>query len=409
MKAIISPYLDTRREKKTGLYPLKLRLTINRKHYYWHLRDISAEDWNKINQGKYLKHLSHDALEIQDQIKKAQDIIEKLRPFTLSAFKREWEKDIIDRTNIYALFKEKIKTLNQEGRFGTERTYKNTLAAIERFSDYRSANKAMLPLVDIDIQWLSEFESWMLDEGKSETTVGIYCRNIRALFNQEISAGTINANTYPFGKSKYTIPHSKGRKMALGDSELKAIFEHQPLTEGETRAHNFWKLLYMLNGINLKDLAYLDYTKLEPDQIYFAREKTKRANKGNKEDIVVPLIKPAKKLINELKVQRTENNNLVFDLIDGYATPEQKHHQTIQAVKTINKYMARIGSELGIKNRITTYTARHSYATKLKRENTPYEVIRENLGHKSLATTEKYLASFDLEVKKSFQNKILDF
>ena len=79
-----------------------------------------------------------------------------------------------------------------------------------------------------------------------------------------------------------------------------------------------------------------------------------------------------------------------------------------QATKTINKYCKRIGEELEIETKITTYTARHSFATVLKRAGAPIEFISESLGHKDLKTTENYLDSFENETRQVYQRKLLD-
>jgi integrase len=65
----------------------------------------------------------------------------------------------------------------------------------------------------------------------------------------------------------------------------------------------------------------------------------------------------------------------------------------------MNKRMKKVGRTLGIGN-VTTYTARHSYATVLKRSGANIAYISESLGHNSLQTTETYLASFEKEERQ---------
>jgi integrase len=71
-------------------------------------------------------------------------------------------------------------------------------------------------------------------------------------------------------------------------------------------------------------------------------------------------------------------------------------------IKRINKKMEKIASELGIP-KITTYTARHSYATVLKRSGVNIAFISESLGHKDIKTTKNYLDSFETEERKKMQ------
>ena len=71
--------------------------------------------------------------------------------------------------------------------------------------------------------------------------------------------------------------------------------------------------------------------------------------------------------------------------------------------------MKKIGQHLEIDIPLTTYVARHSFATILKRSGAPIEFISESLGHQDLKTTENYLDSFEDDTKLKYQNILLDF
>jgi integrase/recombinase XerD len=78
-------------------------------------------------------------------------------------------------------------------------------------------------------------------------------------------------------------------------------------------------------------------------------------------------------------------------------------------VQRINRYMKRMGTSLGIDSKLTTYSARHSFATVLKRSGAPIEFIRESLGHADIKTTATYLDSFEDKTRESFQKQLLNF
>jgi integrase len=78
-----------------------------------------------------------------------------------------------------------------------------------------------------------------------------------------------------------------------------------------------------------------------------------------------------------------------------------------QFIKTVNKYMKRIGIEIGYDKPLTTYAARHSYATILKRSGAPLGFISESLGHKSLQTTEAYHDSFEDETRRKYAEMLV--
>jgi site-specific recombinase XerD len=85
----------------------------------------------------------------------------------------------------------------------------------------------------------------------------------------------------------------------------------------------------------------------------------------------------------------------------------QKQKDKDQFVKTVNKYMKRIGEDIGYDKPLTTYAARHSFATVLKRSGAPTEFISESLGHKSLQTTEAYFDSFEDPSRRNFMENLI--
>lgn len=161
--------------------------------------------------------------------------------------------------------------------------------------------------------------------------------------------------------------------------------------------------------MNVKDIARLKYWNLNFKRISFVRAKTASATKANQKSIIVIRIPEINGIINKWGNRNTSSNDYVFPILSEHDTPEQEYAKIQQATKTINKYTKRIGKELGFELTLTTYTARHSFATVLKRSGAPVVFISESLGHSSLRTTESYLDTFEDDTKESYQRKLLDF
>jgi integrase/recombinase XerD len=100
-------------------------------------------------------------------------------------------------------------------------------------------------------------------------------------------------------------------------------------------------------------------------------------------------------------------DDFVFDIYKHDMTAETKQQVKHQFIKTVNKYMKRIGAKIGYDKPLTTYAARHSYATILKRSGAPLGFISEALGHKSLQTTEAYLDSFEDETRRKYAEMLV--
>ena len=92
----------------------------------------------------------------------------------------------------------------------------------------------------------------------------------------------------------------------------------------------------------------------------------------------------------------------VFPLLEPGMSAERERAKIQHATKTINKYIKRVAAAVGIEKNVSTYTARHSYSTVLKRAGTPIELVSEFLGLSNLQTTESYLDSFEDKVKKQY-------
>ena len=67
--------------------------------------------------------------------------------------------------------------------------------------------------------------------------------------------------------------------------------------------------------------------------------------------------------------------------------------------KQVNKYVNIIARKVGINENVTTYTARHTFATVMKRAGVPISYIADSLGHSDVRVTERYLAGFEDEYR----------
>jgi len=99
-------------------------------------------------------------------------------------------------------------------------------------------------------------------------------------------------------------------------------------------------------------------------------------------------------------------DNYIFDIYKHGLSPEETYTLKKNVIRQINGYMCRLGKQLNIDTKLTTYVARHSWATLLRNLGTSVEEISESLGHSNIATTKSYLDSFPKEHKKKTSNKL---
>lgn len=399
-------YLDTRRTLKDNSFPIKLRITHKRKtRLYKTSFSSSIKDFEKITKTANPKGDLKDLKLILGELEsEALNIINKLPSFSFELFEKKYNSDKGNASDLFFQFETIIKNLRKEERIGSANAY---LCAYNSIKDFHSKNQ--LDIHNITPQYLKDYERWMQSAGKSLTTVGIYLRCVRHLFNKAISEEAIAKELYPFGKNKYQIPAPRSIKKALSLKEIKNLYEYKA-EEGspEQMYRDLWFFSYLCNGMNIKDICLLKHKDIQGKHIYFNREKTKNSNRNSK-PVDVVLIDEIQSILDKWAAIKVSPEDYLFPFIKKDQSAEQIISTTKQLTKMINKYMRLIATKVGIEKNITTYWARHSYATVLKRSNVGLPFISEALGHKNLKTTENYLDSFEDDTKQEIAKKLLDF
>jgi integrase/recombinase XerD len=243
----------------------------------------------------------------------------------------------------------------------------------------------------------------MLDMGRSNSTIGIYLRQLRAIINQAIDAGVLSQDKYPF--RKYEIPSGRNIKKALSESQISQLLNHTPENPDQQKALDFWILSYLCNGMNFADIVALKPGNMAGNYLHFIREKTKKTKKKDLRPIKVGLNPRAKEIIK--KWSHTDPANpYLFPILEEGLTPLTIKYRCQRFTKWVNKHMEEIRKDLKIDQKIGTYAARHSFSTVLKRKGVSTEFIKEALGHSSVVVTENYLDSFTDDVKLEYANML---
>lgn len=403
----VSPFLDTRREKKSKKFPLKMRVIFQREvRYYSCDLDLSVSEYERIVAGGKLPGALREInTRIIELLSHANQIVRKMKPFSFFAFERKMGQKSGDKDLVETLYKEYLKMLTDQGRVNTADNYKGGLTSLLSF-------RKNLRFHDISVDFLNQYESWMLKDNKhSPTTVGIYLRPLRAVYNYAIREGIVSKDNYPFGKGRYQIPLGKNIKKALSITEIGKIYYYEPLThyEQEERAKAFWLFSYFASGMNIKDIALLQYKNIDGDYLIFNRAKTIRTTRSKPQSISVFINDDMKKIIDRWGTPNEEPEDYIFPILIHGLTPVQQRDRIKTFTKNVNAWMKDIALNLEILKPVTTYVARHSFSTVLKHSGASIEFISESLGHSNIKTTENYLGSFENETKKHFSEKLSSF
>ncbi len=390
--------LDKRRAKNTDnefCYPVKARITHNRKRLYVSLGfDMTETDFSKLEKTKARSLINTKKL-INASFERIKIMVEEIHQ--TEEYSHETLRNRLKRGRrayIDAAFDNKIAELTKNGQAGTAASYTTAKNFIAKYD-------AGLRFVDITPQWLAKFEVWALNkEGIAETSLGIFLRNVRALFNEAIRSGDIPRAAYPFyskDNEGYKIPTGSGSKIALTVAQMNSIATME-LTGSPERCRDMFMLSFHLGGINFKDMLLLKWKNIKGGEVHFIREKTKRTQR-NAKNIIVPFSEPAQRIIAKWgNPDRMPEAYVIPHLTDGL-TPTEELNRVKWYIRNVNKQLKKIGEVLNIEG-LSTYVARHSFATILKNSGAPVAFIGETLGHTSTKTTENYLKSFESEQKR---------
>lgn len=404
--ATLALELDKRREKVDKTYPVKLMVTYNRKFKRYAtgfcFTEADYKEVCKINpKGKYKDmHLKLKAIE-----SKALLIIKELEEFRYETFEKKFLVNKSEWDNVYALFDYEIEKMRLDGRISTADSY-----MYAKNSFLEKMVKKHIKFRDITVGFLQEYERKMLLDKMSPTTIGIYMRCLRRIYNVAIFNGAAKRDNYPFGakaNNLYQPPTHRNIKKAIDIIDIKKIFDYSSKNEVEMYYKDLWLFSYFCSGMNMVDILNLKYKHIKNDSIIFVRKKTHRSRRTT--DIIIYLSEFAQRIIDTWGSKPKDEANYIFKGFEEGMLPEKMYKNKLQEIKQCNKYIKMVAEKIGIDKTITTYVARHSFATILKDSNEPIALISESLGHSSIAVTENYLKSFQLDKRKRAAQKLTDW
>jgi hypothetical protein len=388
----VAVVLDKYKPKRNGLYPVRIRVTYRRQRQYYPTgKDLTLEQWERMpsTRNRDLKAIRESIANSFDIVRQNVDELASIAGFSFEDLNTRLKSGATDTIN--TAFRAKIADLNEQTRVGNAIVYNNVLKGLERFA----GDKIRFDVVTVE--WVKKYERFLLSEDKTTSTIGIHLRTLRTILNEARRSGIIKESQYPFGRGRYEIQAGEGRKLALTLDQIGKIARYEDGSDATAKYRDYWMFLYLCNGINMADFVKLKYGDIVNGELCFVRQKTERTTRTRKE-IHVIVSEPMQKII-DLRGNVPEPDNYIFPVLTGNETALEQKRKTQYLTRAINKRMTMIGKALGI-DHISTYTARHSFATVLKRSGANIAYISESLGHQDLKTTENYLASFEREERE---------
>jgi len=123
--------------------------------------------------------------------------------------------------------------------------------------------------------------------------------------------------------------------------------------------------------------------------------------------MTIPLSNEVLEIIQRYAVGKSKSSDYIFPILDGavHETELQRYNRIHKILGKVNPALKKVAKMAGIDVNLTTYVARHSFATVLKKSGVNIALISETLGHSDITTTQIYLDSFeDSQIDEALKN-----
>lgn len=397
--------LDRQRMNFKSECPVVIKLVRGRKHCFIPLaQKVKWEDWNfkksllnekrgtveeEIERQKCNFYIESEVLKVK---KILLDFTVMGKEYTLEDVIKSY-RHVSSGVYVYDYIRDIADSLEKLGKNGNSNVYRGTMGVLQHFN-----KKQDLTFEEVNYSFIKNFEIYLQQKGCKVNTVSIYLRTIRSVYNRAIRDGIVAEEYYPF--KKITIRKEKTMKRAIYKEEIAAIRKLNIAASPRLElARDIFLFSFYMRGMSFKDIAFLKVSNILGDRLYYSRQKT--AQKLN-----IKITEKAREIIckyNDL----SDRMSYIFPLIQYPGKNE--YHQYKNAYREVNRRLKLIGNTLHFHFPLTTYVARHSWASIAKRSGIPIAVISEGLGHDSEKTTQIYLDSFENNVLDAANEIITDF
>lgn len=389
--ATVNIILLRQKKKKNGRLPVVLRVTHNRQRKYYSLGyESSEEEWNAEHEifqtSVYSYHRKNRVL--FNKRFKAEDIIREFEreeiKWNFTDFKKQFVA--IKSIDVFEYFDEVIEIYESNDQYGTADCFSNTKRALKKFH----GNKP-LKFSRINYAFLSKFELFLRMRGVEGGLLSVM-HPIRGLFNRAIKNKLCPKRFYPFKEYQLSKLKTTPAKRAISRNEINQIIAYQaaPFSE-ELFAKHIFVFSFYNQGMNFKDIAHLRWSDIQCNRVRYSRSKTKRK-------YTIKIQEPVQAILDYYKIHNPPGVYVFPILNDSINNKKVIYKRCNSMLVKVNTSLKAIGKKLKIQIPLTTYVARHSYATILKEAGVSIVVISEGLGHSTELMTQTYLKRFNNEV-----------
>lgn len=364
MDATISVVCYKSKTLSNGEHPLMLRISKDGKKKYQSLGiSVNPKFWDfqknkpkpKCPNLEYLQKIILDKkLELQ---KKKLEIKSDQKEYSAATL-LEANANLLVAKTVDCFYKEIIAQCEINNKCGNRLVYLNSYNSLKRFTN----GKLEIPFNSINVAWLEKYEKWLRSNGNKETTISLMFRTLRSTYNKAIKERCAHLSDYPFQEYKISKFDTSTQKRAIAKTDMLKFTEtSQPIGQKKyvELSKDIFIFSYLCGGINFTDIANLTQENIVNGRLHYIRQKTGKLIK-----IGIP-----QEAMQIIKKYTDESNGYLFPILNVkvHKTALQKQNRIHKIRGKVNDILRTLGKRLGIEANITTYVARHSFASVLKK------------------------------------------
>lgn len=273
----------------------------------------------------------------------------------------------------------RISYLDKCGRIGTSRNYRRAKSSLLRFLDGN-----LLTFADLNSSFIDSYQDWLMSRGMCRNSASFHLRILRAVYNKAVKQGLVS-QSFPFSGC-YTGVDATAKR-CVGSEIVKRLKtldlkDNQPLL----LARDLFLFSIYTRGMSFVDMAYLKKKDIAEEEIIYVRRKTKGI-------LRIHVEKETACIINRYRASRPESPYVFPLLSEGESKKCYDAYQ--KALALYNYRLKKLSEMLGLCRRLTSYVARHTWASLAYHMSVPVSVISTGMGHKSEMVTRIYLDSLE--------------
>ena len=281
---------------------------------------------------------------------------------------------------VETFIEEQIKQLREEHRFGTANNYEKTMISLESF-----VRNKKLTFTNFNEQLIADYNTYLISKGLMRNSISFYMRNLRAIYNKAVKQKIVKKKEL---FSEVYTGIDKTRKRAVDERLISKLYNLK-LDNNDVLSltRDIFIFSYCMRGMSFVDIAYLKKSDISNGVISYCRRKTGQLMNVRIESCM-------QRIINKYKENASE---YIFPIIKSDDKGEA-YKQYRSAINIYNRNLGILSDMIGSGCKLSSYTARHSWATAARKHDVPISVISAGMGHSSETTTQIYLKSIEDDV-----------